>query len=702
MLKLYKMRIISVTFIAVMFSLLAAAQTPSPFFEPSKMMETGVYYYPEAWPESQWDRDFTKMAEMGFEFTHVAEFAWARMEPTEGNYDFAWLDKVLELADKHGLKVIMCTPTACPPAWLSTKYPEIFIVKGDGQHTQHGSREHYSWSSSKYRELSAKIVTEMAKRYGNDNRIWGWQLGNEPSHYGVVDYHPEAVSRFQAWLKNKYRTIENLNDAWGASFWSLTYNDFSQIVAPNWRTQVNGISSPHSVLDFKRFSADECAGYLSAQTTILKKNISPKQFVTTNFMQSHFDVDARRSKDLDFPTYTVYPVGGYSNGLGNQGFRMGDPWRISFANDYFRPINGTTGVMELQPGQVNWGAYNPQLYPGVVRAWLWNCFAGNLSFACSYRFRQPLAGTEQYHAGMVGPDGVTPSSGGLEYSRFMKEMRELRKQFNPKSGNPKEYEERRTAILFNIDNLWDTNIQKLTNQWDFEKTLCTIYSAIKSLGTPVDFISEEVAFEKYKVIVAPSYQLVDSVLVARWTKYVEAGGHLVLTSRTGQKDRNGHLWEMPLAGSISKLIGGEISFYDMLPADKTGGITTNGKPYNWNVWADVLENFPGTEVLATYSDQFYAGKAAVTSRKLGKGTVTYIGPSTNDMALEKSILQQVYSRAGLTTINLPEGVMMEYRNGFGITINYNSIAHEFDLPVNAKIISGSKIIAPAGVLVWKE
>ncbi len=690
------------TYFAVLFSLFATAQPQSPYFESSKMMETGVYYYPEAWSESQWDRDFAKMAEMGFEFTHLAEFAWARLEPTEGNYNFAWLDKALSLADKHGLKVIMCTPTACPPAWLSTKYPEIFIVKGDGQHTQHGSREHYSWSSSKYRELSAKIVTEMAKHYGNDNRIWGWQLGNEPSHYNVVDYHPEAVTRFQAWLKNKYGTIEKLNTAWGASFWSLAYNDFSQIVAPNWRTQVNGISSPHSVLDFKRFSADQCAEYLSEQTTILKKNIDKNQFVTTNFMHSHFDVDPRRSKDLDFPTYTIYPVAGYTNGIGNQGFRMGDPWRVSFSNDYFRPIKGITGVMELQPGQVNWGTLNPQLYPGLVRAWLWNCFAGNLKFACSYRFRQPLSGAEQYHAGMLGPDGVTPSTGGLEYSQFMKEMRELRKQYNPKAVNPKEYEARRTAMLFNIDNLWDTNIQKLNNQWDFEKNLYKIYNVVKSFGAPVDFISEEVEFEKYKVIVAPSYQLLDSSLVDKWTKYVENGGNLVLTNRTGQKDRNGHLWEMPLAGSIRKLIGGKISFYDMLPDDKAGSIFSNGKTYQWNLWADVLENDAKTEVLATYTDQFYAGKAAVTYRKLGKGSITYIGPSTNDVALEKSVLQQVYQRAGLVTLNLPDGVMLEYRNGFGIAINYNSIAQEIVLPENATIIYGSKTIAPAGVLVWKE
>jgi len=692
----------TITFGAIIFSLLATAQAQFPYFESSKMLEAGVYYYPEAWPENQWDRDLAKMADMGFEFTHFAEFAWARLEPTEGNYDFAWLDKALDLASKHGLKVIMCTPTACPPAWLSTKYPEIFLMKNNGQRSQHGSREHYSWSSAKYRELSAKIVTEMAKHYGNDKRIWGWQIGNEPSHYGTVDYHPEAVGRFQTWLIKKYGTIEKINYAWGASFWSLTYNDFSQIVLPNAEKQTSGMSSQHALLDFKRFSADECSSYLSAQRDILKANISNKQFVTSNFMHEHFDVDVRRSSDLDFVSYTVYPVAGYSKGLGEQGFRLGDPWRISFSNDYFRPIKGVTGVMEMQPGQVNWGSMNPQIYPGLVRAWLWNAFAGDLKFACSYRFRQPLFGSELYHAGIVGPDGVTPSSGGLEYVQFMKEMRELRKQYNPKASNPKEYEARRTAILFNVDNLWDTNFQKLTTRWDFNKMAMGIYNAVKSLGAPVDFIKEEVEFEKYKVLIAPSYQLLDSALVEKWTKYVTNGGNLILTSRTGQKDRNGHLWEMSLAGSIYKLIGGKVLLYDMLPDDRNGDIESNGKQYSWNTWADVLENGAGTEVWATYTNQFYAGKAAVISRKLGKGSVTYIGPTTNDAALEKSVIRKVYINAGLTVVDLPEGLMMEYRNGFGIAINYNSIAQEFNLPNRAQLIFGTTNIAPAGVLVWKE
>jgi beta-galactosidase len=688
--------------LAAMAGIGTMAQPFTTYFEPSKLIETGVYYYPEAWPEKQWDRDFAKMAEMGFEFTHMAEFAWAKMEPTEGNYDFTWLDKALELAAKHGLKVIMCTPTPCPPAWLSIKYPEIMVVKEDGQRAEHGSREAYSWSSSKYREFSAKIVQELARRYGKDNRIWGWQLDNEPSHYGTIDYNPEAIGRFRLWLKKKYGTIDKLNEAWGAAFWSLTFNDFSQISAPNFKTQICGMSSPHSMQDYKRFCADECADYLSMQYNILRKSISSKQFVTTNFMHSHFDVDAWRSKDLDFISYTMYPVAGYTNGFGDQGFRMGDPWRISFANDYFRPLKGATGVMELQPGQVNWGGYNPQPYPCIIHAWLWNAFAGNLSFICSYRFRQPLFGSEQYHYGMLGTDGVTESSGGREYSQFMKEIRELRKLYNPKAMNPKAYEDRRTAMLFNIDNLWNTSLQKQTYQWDFEKYLCGIYASIKSLGVPVDFVSEDVELSKYHVVVAPAYQMLDEALVSKWKKYVENGGNLVLTSRTGQKDRNGHLWETSWAGPITGLIGGKITFYDLLPSGKFGTINCNNEQYQWNVWADVLEPTGNAEVLGTYTDQFYAGKAAVITRKLGKGTVTYIGAASDNALLERNVMQQVYTRAGITTINLPEGVMMEYRNGFGIAINYNSMPQKFALPAGASIILGNDMIDPAGVLVWKE
>lgn len=690
-------------FILLTFCLIAFHASSQEYFQKEKLIETGVYYYPEAWDSAQWDRDFSNMAKMGFEFTHMAEFAWAMIEPSEGQYDFKWLDKAVELASNHGLKVIMCTPTATPPVWLTQKYPEVLVVLENGQKAMHGTREHYSWSSSKYRELTVKIVTEMARHYGNDSRIWGWQIDNEPSHYGTVDYGPEVLTNFREWLKTKYGTIQSLNNAWGTAFWSGTYSGFEQIEIPRPSLLISGTASPHSVLDFKRFSADQCASYVSLQYRTLKGLVSKMQFVTSNFMHSHWDVDAWRNNDLDFASYTMYPVAGYTKGLGDQGFRLGDPWRISFANDMFRSIKGVTGVMELQPGQVNWGSYNPQPYPGAVRAWLWNAFAGNLSFICSYRFRQPLFGGEQYHYGMVGTDGVTPLSGGMEYSQFTTEIKALRKVYNPAARIPADYQNRKTAILFNIDNLWNTDLQKQTYQWSYEKHLTKCYNTLLSLTIPVDFISEDRNFSAYKVLVLPAYQLIDDVLVTKLTNYVKNGGNLVLTVRSGQKDRNGKLFQDKWAAKIWPLIGGKIKFYDLLPDDKFAGVTMDNKSYQWNNWADILENNPNTEVWATFSDQFYKGAAGVLHNKIGKGTVTYLGVDTDSGLLEKDVMGKLYKTIGLTVEEQPEGLVKMWRSGFWIAINYSSVPVKVNIPSDATLIIGkNKTLQPAEVLVWKD
>ena len=671
------------------------------FFKAEKMVETGVYYYPEAWNPEQWDRDFKKMAEMGFEFTHMAEFAWAQIEPSEGVYDFKWLDKALELAAKHNLKVIMCTPSATPPVWLVRKYPEVLVEMPNGQTAQHGTREQYSWSSPKYRELTTKVVEVMAKRYGNDKRIWGWQIDNEPSHYSALDYSPAAQASFKVWLKKKYQTIDALNKAWGTPFWSGIYTDFNQIEIPNAGRQYSGNASPTSFVDFKRFNADECASYVSLQNNILHSIVSKSQFVTSNFMHGHTDVDPWRNKDLDFICYTMYPVAGYSDGVGEQGFRIGDPWRISYANDFFRPQNGVTGVMELQPGQVNWGTYNPQPYPGVIRAWLWNAFAGGLDFICSYRFRQPLYGGEQFHYGMVGTDGVTESIGGKQYSQFMTEIRNLRKAYTPNAQMPKEYAARKTALLYNADNVWETTQQPQTFQWNQVAHVTKYYSSLKTLSAPVDIIGEDRDLSSYPVVVAPAYQMVDRTLIAKWTKYVENGGHLVLSCRTGLKDRDGHFFEAQWADAIVNLIGAKIALNDMLGAKMNAKVSYNGNTYLWNNWGDMLDPMAGTDAWATYADQFYAGKASVVHRKLGKGTVTYIGTDTDDGKLEKDVLKKVYESAGISVKELPEGVMLNWRDGFWVAINYSSTNVTIDIPQNANILFGTKDLTPAGVAVWK-
>ncbi|WP_433778217.1 beta-galactosidase [Flavobacterium anhuiense] len=673
-------------------------QDPQRFFSKPDLMQIGVYYYPEQWPREQWERDLKNIKKLGFEFTHFAEFAWTFMEPEEGKYDFKWLDDALAIAEKQGLKVIMCTPTPTPPAWMGEKYPEIYLVDASGRRREHGNRANQSVSNEKYREFVAKIVTELGKRYGNNKNVMGWQVDNEPG--APDDFSPSAQKGFQKWLKAKYGTIEKLNAEWVASFWSIRYNNFEQIAIPNAEIYFEDKLSPHAVLDFKRYTADSQAEYLNLQAEILRKYIDPKQWITTNYTNVVYGADPRKTDNMDFATYTMYPVSGRNN-LGGQNFRMGHPNKISEANDYYRSINGVTGVMEMQPGQVNWASINPQLLPGTVHMWISQAFGGGCSFTCTYRYRHPLGSSEMYHDGIVGTDGVTLTTGGKEFVQSIEDMKLLRKEYNPKAVIPQEIAKRKTGFLWSHENLWDLENQKQTEFWSTWRHRNIYTSAVKSTGAPMDFITEESDFSAYPFIVAPAYQLIDQKLVDKWRKYVENGGNLILSCRTGQKDKNGHFFEAKWSAPIVPLIGADVEFFDMLVEDVNGTITAGNNTYKWNVWADVLNPKQGTEVLASYADQFYKGKAAAITRKLGKGTVTYIGAESKDGNLERQIVRTVYERAKVAIEDFPKGVYVEWRDGFYVGVNYTNESINLPIPAGSKILVGKNPLEPAQAVIWK-
>ena len=676
-----------------------SAQDAQRFFPKADLMRIGVYYYPEQWPESQWDRDFGKMAELGFEFTHFAEFAWAFLEPSDGTFDFGWLDRAVGLAAKHGLKVILCTPTPCPPAWLGEKSPEIYLVGADGRRLEHGTRANGSLADDVFVRYTKRIVAELGRRYGRDPRVWGWQLDNEPS--APADYSPAARQKFQAWLRAKYGTVEKMNAAWGGAFWSTKYDSFAQVLIPNEGLFGEDALSPHALLDFRRFTADTQAGFLELQRDILRGLVRPEQWITTNYISVIDSADPRRAGRLDFAAFTMYPVRGERN-LGPLGFRLGSPCRLAFAADYYRSFKGVTGVMELQPGQVNWAPVNPQPQPGAVRMWLWQAFGGGCSFACTYRFRQPRYGSELYHAGIVGPDGVTPSRGGLEYAEVAAGMKRLRAVHDPKAGLPPRLAGRRTAILWSHDVLWDLEIHKQTALWDTWDHCFKLMAAAKALGAPVDYVGEDDDFGRYPFLIAPAYQLVDAALVEKWRRYAEAGGHLILTCRTGEKDKDGQLFEAPWAGAVAPLAGADVELSDCLLADGRGRVKMGRTAYEWNRWADVLKPREGTETLAIYDDQFYAGKAAAVTRRLGRGTITYIGVDTLEGRLERDVLRTIYARAGVEVEDYPPGVYVEWRDGFLVAVNYSSDAYAVPLRPGAKVLVGANPLPPAGVLVWRE
>jgi beta-galactosidase len=684
-------------------ALRAASADPSPeFFPPADLMRIGVYYYPEAWPSDQWPRDIANMKKMGLEFVHMGEFAWAFMEPQEGRFDFDWLERNVQLCADQGLKVVLCTPSPAPPVWLTQAHPEVLMVDANGRRMQHGTRQQACWNGDTYRQYVASIVEELGRRFGHDPRVWGWQLDNELSHYGKEPCYCDACQAgFRAWLAKKYGAIEELNRAWGDAFWSQIYQDFAQVRLPNEKEQVAQLN-PHAILDAQRWFAETTADYLRFQTEILRKYCDHRQWITTNFMHDFAAVDpALSGRDLDVVTWTIYPAHGNLN-EGPLGFRLGSAATLSFAADFHRSINGLHGIMELQPGQVNWGEVNPQPYPGAVHLWIMRAFAAGAKFVCTYRYREPRFGAELYHYGLVGTDGVTPTTGGEQYEQAAREMVLLRQHLRPDATMPAAYAARRTALLYDREDRWDLDNHKQNIRWDTYGHLLKQYRALKRVGAPVDVITEDKDFSDYPFLVVPACQLVDEPLVQRWKAYAENGGHLIITCRTGQKDRRGHLWEGPWAAPILDLIGAKISFYDTLPAPYVGKVRAGDRTYDWASWGEVLAPREGTTALAHYADQYYAGGVAAVTHPLGRGDVTYLGVDSLNGDLEAALIRGVFQRAGVAVENFDDGFLVDWRDGFWVATNFTEKPQPAPIRAGASVLTGGREVPTAGVTVWQE
>ncbi len=661
-------------------------------------MSVGVFYYPEQWPRAQWARDMTGIATLGFDFTHLAEFSWTYLEPEEGKFDFAWLDSAIALAHNAGLRVVLGTPSAAPPSWMGDRYPEVYRVDERGQRHEHGIRAEVSLSNAKYQRFVDRLVARMAAHYGNDPRVWGWQVDNEPSTF--ADFSASARTAFQRWLHRKYGTIDAVNAAWGGTFWSTRYRRFAEVRLPNAVLAAEDKLSPHALLDLARFNADVTARFLDREAAVIRQR-THGQWVTTNYTNITTATDPRRSTAMDFLTFTLYPVAG-NNILGGDSYGIGDPVRLMEAAAYYRPITGTFGVMELQPGQVNWGGVNPQPTPGAVGMWMWHAFGAGSALLSTYRYRHPLRGSEMYHEGIVGTDGVTLSRTGREFVETMRAIRGVAKSLDPSVAIPASLAARRTGILWSHDDYWDLEIQPQTTEWKTWAHRSLYTQIVKSTGAPMDFVSEAADFSRYPFLVAPAYQLMSDTLVLRLRRYVEQGGHLILTPRSGQKDALGHFPEGPWASRLAELTGADVDGFDMLPSGVTSQVAGVGQTFAWHRWADILSPRSGTTTLATYVDRYYAGKAAATIRTLGRGSVMMIGVWTDDGVLERTLVREAYRRAGVAIDDLPPGVFIEWRDGVFVAVNYNTAPYALTLPAGADVLSGATPLLPAHALVWRE
>jgi beta-galactosidase len=568
-------------------------------------MKIGTYYYPEQWPRDQWERDFDNIAAMGLQIVHMGEFAWFSLEPRPGEFHFDWLEQCVEMAAKRKLDVILCTPTAAPPIWLSQEHPDVLPVDQHGTATRHGGRRHYNPMSPSLREATKRIVTALADRFGSHPSVIGWQIDNEYS--GPHDQSQVTHTAFQAWLRRKYETIDNLNNAWGNQFWNTYYTDFSQILLPP--SGDPGYANPHHALDGQRFWSWSFADFNKLQTDIVRPRIG-NRWITTNFMPFSPNVNpGDMAPDFDLMAWDSYPVTGWDKNPTDESFRIANPSTIAFMHDLMRSYHGRWGLMEVQPGQVNWSGVPVLLYPGAVRLWLWTAIAHGAEFITTYRYRQPRFGIELFHHGLVGTDGVTQTPGGREFVQVIDELKRLdgAKGAKPQASGGKAAKTALTeppvaGLLFDFEQLWYFISLRQAKRFNDTAWITQWYGSLARTGMHIEIIHPNKPWPaNLAMVVAPAIQMMDAALIKQLDEYAGGGGNLVLTCRTGLMDRTGQLFEGPIAKPIVPLIGGTIEAYDSLPETIDGQVEMDGHKYKWGAWGDLLYAEPTTRVLAKYA-----------------------------------------------------------------------------------------------------
>jgi beta-galactosidase len=634
----------------------------------------GTDWYPEQWPESRWETDLQMMDAAHIKVVRVAEFAWSRMEPTEGQFEFDWLDRTIRLAEKHQIAVVLGTPTAGPPAWLTKKYPETLRVEADGQVATHGNRAQGSVTSVKYREFCKRIAREMAKRYGHDRSVVGWQIDNEYG-YALMSYNQEGRQQFQEWLKAKYKTLEALNEHWTTSYWSQTYDNWSEIPIP-----VGG-HNPGLMLDWKRFATAAWTSYQQEQIDVIRAESEPRQFTTGNFMGYGFDGFDHFviTRPLTFVSWDDYVGKGHL-----------DPNANGISHDAMRGLKRENfWVIETQPGFVNWSELNNALDKGEVRAMAWHDIGHGADEVGYWQWRSALNGQEEIHGTLVGVDG--------EAVPLLAEVAQTAKEFESTQAAFRGTRVvSQVALLQDYDSRWSIDWQKHSSKYDQFGILKSYYSALRKLAQSIDVVSPYAPLEDYRLVVAPDLSLIPKELAERLSTYVKNGGNLVLGPRSGQKDEYNALLPIRQPGFLAETLGGQVEQYyaleNNIPA--TGSLGTGEA----TVWAERLKTTAADgEVLLRYgkSNGWLDGQPCVISRRFGRGQITYVGTAL-DNKLMIGLAEWLAKTSGVKPVfgPVPDGIEVSRRVGRGpnvfVLINFKNETQTVNLPRTMKSLLDQK------------
>lgn len=636
-------------------------------------MQLGVCYYPEHWPEDLWTADAARMVASGLSRVRIGEFAWSRLEPEPGKFNWGWLDRAIDTLHGAGLGIIIGTPTATPPKWLVDSMPDMVAIDRDGKPRGFGSRRHYCFSHAGYRTEAARITRAIAERYGHHPGVVAWQTDNEYGcHDTVLSFSHAARTGFRHWLADRYGSIEALNSAWGNVFWSMEYLAFDEVDLPNLTvTEAN----PAHWLAFRRFASDEVVTFNRAQVEILRAH-SPGRDIVHNFMGFFTEFDHHAvAADLDAVGWDSYPLGFLDSFRFSEAdklayARQGHPDIAAFHHDLYRGCarGGRWWVLEQQPGPVNWARFNPAPLPGMVRLWTLEAMAHGAELVSYFRWRQVPFGQEQLHAGLLRPDSE-PAPALAEVVQAADDIARI----GPAGPPPKS-----VALIFAYDADWVTGIQPqgagLSALW----AAFDCYSALRRLGLDIDILPPGSPLDGYTLCVVPCLPIVPDALIEQLSRF---SGQVVIGPRSGSRTAD---FAIPDGLPPGRLFPAKVLRVESLRP----GLEHLGDGWSISHWLEHLDTSAEPELVA--ADGTIASWRHGRTRYLGTWPVP---------ELASNILAAAAHDAGLQTVELPDGLRLRRAGARLFAFNYAAIPCQLPPEIGGTVVLGSRCVGPAGVAI---
>lgn len=686
-----------------------AYRWPQPLAGQQERIWYGGDYNPDQWPEEVWDDDVRLMKKAGVNLVSVGIFSWAKIETSEGVYDFDWLDRIINKLGEAGIAVDLASATASPPMWLTQAHPEVLWKDYRGDVCQPGARQHWRPTSPVFREYALKLCRAMAEHYKGNPYVVAWHVSNEYGCHNRFDYSEDAEHAFQQWCEERYGTIDAVNDAWGTAFWAQRMNDFSEIVPPRFIGDGN-FMNPGKLLDFKRFSSDALKAFYIAERDALAE-ITPNLPLTTNFMVSAsgsvLDYDDW-GDEVDFVSNDHYFIPGeahldelaFSASLVD-GIARKDPWFL----------------MEHSTSAVNWRDINYRKEPGqLVRDSLAHVAMG-ADAVCYFQWRQSKAGAEKFHSAMV------PHAG--EDSAVFRDVCELGADLNKLSDEGilgSRLAKSRVAVVFDYESEWATEHTATPTQHvhHVDEPLAW-FRALADQGVTADVVPVRGAWDGYEMVVLPSVYLLSEETTRRVRDYVVGGGRLVVTYYTGISDEKDHVWLGGYPGSIRDVVGVRVEEFMPMGNDFTG-VPDRLELSNGAVAHDIADVIGSVDesatVLATFKDNPWTGMdgvPAIVANTFGEGRSVYVGARLGREGLALS-LPEILESLGMAEAGGNDGrvlhVEREGADGSRFVFSLNRTHETVRVPVEGEVVVSSFVdvdvdgetasIKPNGVIVTKK